>query len=110
LLPVSTTLSALMTMTLSPIVHMRGEGGFVLAAQTVCNNRGEAANDEICRVDDDPLLFHLCRLLREGFHGVLSSIQDPEPVRPARTFLVACVAADRPQRPLAATTSAPVPA
>src|SRR5690606_33272789 len=59
------------------VVHMRGVGRLVLAAQPVGDDRGEAADDETLGVDQHPLLLHLGRLLRVGLHG--SSVRGPSP-------------------------------
>jgi hypothetical protein len=54
------------------VVDMGGEGGFMLAAQTVGDERGETADDETFGVDQHPLLHHVRRLLRKGCHGFVS--------------------------------------
>src|SRR5690606_4584739 len=62
------------------IVNMGREGWLVLAAQTVGNESGETADNEILGVDQDPLLRYFRRLLRKGFHGFASiSIPAGEP-------------------------------
>src|SRR5690606_5410132 len=68
------------------VIDMRGIGRLVLAAKAVGDDSGEPADDEIGRVDQDPLLVHLRRLLRKGLHVDPSC--DP---CIAGTFLVACV-------------------
>ncbi len=50
------------------IVHMRGEGGLVLAAQAVGDERGKTADDQTFGVDQHPLLHHFRRLLGESCH------------------------------------------
>lgn len=68
-LPVSTTLSALMMMTLSPSSTCGVRRSACAAAQAVGDEGCEiAADDETFGVDQHPLLHHLRRLLREGFH------------------------------------------
>ena len=49
-------------------VHMRGEGRLVLAAQDVCDDRGEAAQNDAFGIDQDPLLLDVRRSSGEGFH------------------------------------------
>src|SRR5690606_12271194 len=68
------------------IVNVRGECRLVLAAQTVGDEGGETANDETFGVDQHPLLRHFRRLLRKGFHGVVS-ISIPAG-KPAGRFLL----------------------
>ena len=46
------------------IVHMRGEGGLVLAAQAQRDDRGKAADHEAGGVDDHPFLLDLGRFGR----------------------------------------------
>src|SRR5690606_35372189 len=49
-------------------VLVGGEGRQVLAAQTGRDDRGQTANDETFRVDQNPLLLDLASLGRVGFH------------------------------------------
>jgi hypothetical protein len=59
-LPVKATLSALMTMTLSPSSTCGVKVG---------DDGGETADDETLGVDQHPLLHHVRRFLRKGCHG-----------------------------------------
>jgi len=49
-------------------IDMRRVGRKMLAAQAHGDERGEAADDQTLGVDHDPLLLHLGRLGRKGFH------------------------------------------
>src|SRR5690606_671009 len=79
------------------VVDMGGEGGFMLAAQTVGDERGEAADDETFGVDQHPLLHHVRRLLRKGCHGSVSG-WDPACLAAGTAFLVAWIGGSRRQQ------------
>jgi hypothetical protein len=50
------------------VIDMRSESRLVLAAQDVGDDGGEPTDDETLGVDEHPLLHHIRRLLRKGFH------------------------------------------
>jgi hypothetical protein len=49
-------------------INVRGVGREVLAAQAHGDDGGETADDQTLGVDQHPLLRHLSRLCRKGFH------------------------------------------
>jgi hypothetical protein len=49
-------------------INVRGVGREVLAAQAHGDDGGETADDQTLGVDQYPLLRHLSRLCRKGFH------------------------------------------
>src|SRR5690606_20110131 len=61
------------------VIDVGGVGGLVLAAQAVCNDGGEATDNEAFGIDDHPLLLHLGGLLNESRHCLsFSLIPRPE--------------------------------
>ena len=75
-LPVKTALSALMTMTKSPVSHVRGEDGLVLAAQENGGFLGHAAHHLVLGINHKPLPVDLFGLGAKSFH------REPD-IRPA---------------------------
>ena len=69
--PVTRTFSALITITKSPVSHMRSVNGLFLAAQQIGGLHCHATQDLVCGVDDPPLAWHFVGFGGKGLHCIL---------------------------------------